>query len=89
MPILKQAEKRMRADKKRRQINMRITSELKTLSKKAETLLTDKKIAEAKKAVDLLISRLDKAVKKHVIHKNTASRKKSRMLKRLHKISAR
>jgi len=89
LPILKQAEKRMRADKKRRQINMRITSELKTLSKKAETLLTDKKIAEAKKAVDLLISRLDKAVKKHVIHKNTASRKKSRMLKRLHKISAR
>jgi small subunit ribosomal protein S20 len=79
----------MRADKKRRQINLRVASELKTLTKKAETLLAGKKTAEAKKAVNLLMSKLDKAVKKHVIHKNTASRKKSRMLKQLHKISAR
>ena len=88
MPILKQAKKRMRADRKRRLINLRVTSELKTLDKKANALLADKKLAEAKKVIIELTSKLDKAAKKHMIHKKTASRKKSRLLKRLHKLSA-
>lgn len=88
MPILKQAEKRVRADRRRQEINLHIKSELKTLAKRVNTLLTSKKQAEAKKAVNELVSKLDKAAKKHVIHKNTASRTKSRVLARLHKISA-
>ena len=88
MPILKQAEKRMRADKTRRDINLRVNSEIKSLTKKVNALILAKKAAEAKKAVILLTSKLDKAAKKHAIHKNTASRTKSRILKRLHKLSA-
>ena len=87
MPILKQAIKRARVDKRRREINIRITSELKTLSKKVEALLSSNKKEEAKTAVRTYISKLDKAAAKKVIHKNIASRKKSRVLKKLSKLS--
>lgn len=88
MPRLKQAVKRVRADKKRRQINTRITSELKTLSKKVESLLSSNKKEEAKAAVRVYTSKLDRAAVKKIIHKNIASRKKSRVLKKLDKLSA-
>ena len=88
MPILKQAVKRVRADKRRHEINIRITSELKTLSKKVEALLSSNKKEEAKTAARVYISKLDKAAAKKVIHKNIASRKKSRVLKKLSKLSA-
>ena len=87
MPILKQAIKRVRADKRRHEINKRIISELKTLSKKVEALLSSNKKEEAKTAVRTYISKLDKAAAKKAIHKNIASRKKSRVLKKLNKLS--
>jgi small subunit ribosomal protein S20 len=78
----------MRADKKRRQINTRIESELKSLSKKANSLLSSNKKEEAKAAVLTYVSKLDKAANKKILHKNTASRRKSRILKKLSKLSA-
>jgi small subunit ribosomal protein S20 len=44
--------------------------------------------AEAEPAVRQAISVLDKAVKKGVIHKNTASRTKSRLALRLHRLQS-
>ena len=88
MPILKQAFKRMRADKKRQMRNLGIESELKTLSKKLTAFLSSNKKEEAKAAALAYISKLDKAASKGIIHKNTASRKKSRALKKLQKLQA-
>ncbi len=85
MPIKKSAFKRMRADKKKRIRNLGVISELKSRTKKVETLLKTKVIDEAQKLIGELISKLDKAASKGIIKKRTASRKKARLLKKLHK----
>lgn len=85
MPIKKSAFKELRKAKKRHLKNIRITSEIKTLNKKFLTLLDEKKVEEAKKLLQQLISKLDNAANKKIIHKNTASRKKSRLMRRLNK----
>lgn len=85
MPIKKASIKSMRQDKKRRIRNLRIASELKTKITKFETLLGEKNKEQAKSALDQLVSKLDKAKNKGIIRKNTASRKKSRLTKRLTK----
>lgn len=85
MPIKKSAFKELRKTKKRHLKNIRITSEIKTLNKKFLTLLDEKKVEEAKKLLQQLISKLDNAASKKIIHKNTASRKKSRLMRRLNK----
>lgn len=87
MPILKSAFKRIRQNKKRRLRNLRIRSELKALSKKLNLALSSKKLDEAKARTAELISKLDKARSKGIIHKNTASRKKSRILRKLANIA--
>lgn len=87
MPILKSAFKRIRQNKKRRLRNLRIKSELKALSKKFNLALSSKKLDEAKARAAELVSKLDKARSKGIIHKNTASRKKSRMLRKLANIA--
>lgn len=85
MPILKSAFKSIRQDKKRRARNSKVETELKSLSKKFAMAL-GAKAAEAKKLGLELISKLDKARSKGIIHKNNASRKKSRILSKLAKI---
>lgn len=85
MPIKKSALKRIRADKKRIIRNLRIISELKSRTKKIESALKAKAIEEAQKLIPALISKLDRATSKGVIKKSTASRKKARLLKKLHK----
>ncbi len=85
MPILKSAFKRMRQDKKRRERNMKVESLLKSLAKKFTTALGEK-TEEAKKLGLKLVSQLDKAGSKGIIHKKTASRKKSRILSKLAKL---
>jgi small subunit ribosomal protein S20 len=77
-------------NKRNRMINRRYSSTIKTLSKlflaKAKTSLTtleeDEKTkvkTETKTLVNKVYSIIDKAVKKGVIHRNTAARKKSRI----------
>ena len=76
MPNIKAAIKWTRASEKRRKRNLAVNSKLKTLSKKASTAgATD---ADRKAAA----SAFDKAAARGIIHKNKASRKKSRLAKR-------
>ena len=86
MPIKKASIKSVRQDKKRRIRNLRVTSELKTKLTKFEALLREKNKEQAKVVLDQLISKIDKAKSKGIIRKNTASRKKSRLTKRLTKL---
>ncbi len=85
MPIIKSAAKELRKSKKRHLRNMDVLSELKTLQKGVLQLIDEKKVPEAQKLFNVFSSRLDKAARKNVIHKNQASRKKSRLMIRLKK----
>lgn len=87
MPILHSAEKRMRADRKRRLKNMTLKSELKTLTKKFLGLIQKGSAPQAKDALRGLTQRLDQAAQKHLIHRNTAARKISRLAQHLNKLS--
>lgn len=71
--------KKIRIDKRRRAVNVRIISELKTVTRKVANLIAQKNADEAVKQSRELFSKLDKAVKKGVLHKNLASRRKSRI----------
>lgn len=87
MPQRKCAAKRLRADKKRRLRNIRLKSSLKKTLKNIQSLLAAKNTEEAKKALKEVSSKLDIAVSKGILSKNTASRRKSRLTIRLNKIS--
>ncbi len=86
MPNLKSAFKRMRSDSKKALRNKQIQSELKTYIKKFRGCLQQNNIENASNILKILISKLDKASSRGIIHKNTASRKKSRLVKELAKV---
>jgi small subunit ribosomal protein S20 len=83
LPIKRSSYKDIRRSGKRRTKNIAVKSELKTLVKKLEKLLAGKKVDEAKKEIGTIISKFHRAVTKGVLKKNTASRKISRLMKRL------
>ena len=85
MPRRRTSVKKTRADKKKHQRNLTIKQQLKRSMKKFLTLLSAKNVSEAKELLKKIFSQLDKAAKKQVIHSSTASRKKSRLAKRLSK----
>lgn len=70
MPLLKHAIKKMRQDARKRIKNRKINTELKTVLKKAYENPNPENVSKA-------FSRIDKAVKINLLHKNTAARKKS------------
>ncbi len=86
MPNTKSAAKAMRQSIRRRARNLATKEKFKAAVKEVKKNIT---AAEKSKAVESLrqaMSALDKAVKKHVIKKNTASRKKSRLAKAIAKL---
>ena len=54
--------------------------------KKLKKLIADKKVKEAEAILATVYQAIDKACKTNLIHRNTASRKKSRLAKMLKKI---
>ncbi len=75
----KSVRKRIRQAKKRTLRNRAAKSMLKTLVKKVESEVAGKKIEGAKTALSEVISAVDKAKAKGLVHKNTASRKVSQL----------
>jgi small subunit ribosomal protein S20 len=88
MPNIKSAKKRLKQSIKRRERNRAAKATLKTTVKKAETALDAGNKEEASKAIKAAVKRLDKTAQKGVIHKKAASRKKSRLMTKLNKISS-
>lgn len=86
MPVHTAAYKAIRADAKKRHRNEAIKSELKTRAKKLETLIAEKKKDGAQKYFSVLSAKYMAAASKGVIHKNTTSRKISRLSKRINRI---
>ena len=83
MPIKRASFKDLRKSKKRHVRNISIKSELHSLLKKFETLVSEKKTDEAKKFLATIVSKIDRAEAKGIIHRNAASRKISRLTKKL------
>lgn len=76
------ALKRHRQAQKRRLRNKSYKSAINTAIKKIFSSLAEKDIDKAKAFTIEAISRIDKAVTKGILHRNTASRKISRLVKK-------
>ncbi|OJU15124.1 MAG: 30S ribosomal protein S20 [Clostridiales bacterium 43-6] len=87
MPNIKSAKKRVKVIEVKTARNKAFNSSLKTSLKKANAAITD---AAADKAdvVKAAIVKIDKAVSKGILHKNTAARKKSALAVQLNKTNA-
>lgn len=75
------AIKRTRQAQKRNLRNASIRSKIKTVSKRIEEAITEKNQENVKKLLREIIRAVNSAVSKGVLHKNTASRKISRLSK--------
>lgn len=83
----KASEKRIRQADKRHTKNVSAKSNLKTISKKAGEAIEQGNSEKAAPLVHAAIIAIDKNAGKGIIHKNKAARKKSRMTKKLNKLS--
>ena len=86
MANTKSAAKRARQTIKRTLRNRRVTTGLKTVTKRALPGLVAGATGDqavTRQNYEKLVSELDKAAKRGVIHKNVANRRKSRLAKKL------
>lgn len=87
MPNIKSAIKRVSVIKKKTEMNNMIKTGYRTVVKKFEQAVEDKNVEEATKLLVEATKKIDQACTKGIITKNTASRKKSKMAKKLNAIS--
>ena len=87
MANIKSQIKRNKQNLKRHDRNKAVRSELKTRVKNAVTA-AEQGAENAADAARQATKRIDKAAAKGVIHKNAAARRKSRLMKKLAKVSA-
>jgi len=78
----------LRKSKRRHIRNVTVVSEVRSLAKKFNALLSAKKFDEAKEYLKSVSSGMDKAAVKGILRKKTVSRKISRLSKRLHKAAS-
>jgi len=88
MPNTKSASKRLRSDQRKRLHNRVAKSRLHTLEKRLDQALAGGDKEQAQKALQAAMSLFDKAAKSGVIHRNKASRKKSRLVARIQRATA-
>lgn len=81
MPNIKSQKDRVVQSRKEARRNKAVKSNLRTVVKKADIALADGS-ADAQEAVRKAVSTIDKARSKGVLHKNTAARKVSRLMKK-------
>ena len=86
MPIIKSAKKALRGSEKKRVFNVRRKRAMKDSIKEIDKLVLAKGKKEAEAKLSEAYKAIDKAAKRGVIKKNTASRKKSRLAKMINKV---
>lgn len=79
--------KRQRQSQKRHELNKSVKSLLKTLAKKVDQAVAANSADTAKEALVKAMQAFDKAAAVGVIHKNSASRKVSRLSAKVSKLS--
>ncbi len=88
MPQRRTAIKDLRRNRKRHLHNLDIKTDLRKTIKQFLALVSAKNATEAQSALKLVHKKLDKAAKRHILHDNTASRRKARFSKLVKTISA-
>ncbi len=83
MPNIRSAAKRVRVSETKRLRNISAKSRIRTSIKRFETAARDGDSENAVKLYQQTASLLDKAAAKGILHKNTASRRKSRLAAKL------
>ncbi len=84
----KSAEKRVRQNERRNEINRRNRSRLRTQIKKLRAAIDLGDVAEAKTLLTETVSVIDKSIQKGVLHQNAAARYKSRLTASVNGMSA-
>ena len=87
MANIKSAKKRNLVNEKRAARNKAIRSKVKTSIKKVDAAIAAKDQAAANEALKGAVSEISKATTKGVYHKNTSSRKISRLTKAVNKMA--
>ncbi len=87
MPNSKQATKRLRQTNTRNLRNRKVKSEIKTFTKKVLVALESGDASSAQKLLEKAHSKLDRAVKLGVLHRNTVNRRKSLLSRKVAAIS--
>jgi small subunit ribosomal protein S20 len=87
MANIKSQIKRNKQNEVRRVRNKAVRSEIRTRVKNAESAAAEGTEASAE-ALRMAVKRIDKAASKGVIHKNQAANRKSRLMKRLAKLTS-
>jgi small subunit ribosomal protein S20 len=84
----KSALKRHRQSLRRRARNVSVKSNVRTGVKKVRASVEGKDVAAARAALAAVLPAIDKAASKGVIHKRTAARRVSRLMKAVHRLGA-
>lgn len=79
MPITSSAKKALRQNERRHIRNLKRRAAIVSIVRKIKKFVAAGKKDEAKALLPQAYKTFDKAAKRHVIHKNTAARKKSRL----------
>jgi small subunit ribosomal protein S20 len=87
MPITSSAKKAMRQSNKKRLVNKKFKDDLK-ISLNIFNKKVAKKEALSQEDVNTVYARIDKALKKGILHKNTAARRKALIAKTFNKAQA-
>ncbi len=88
MPHSKQAKKRLKQSVVRKGANKITKSRMRTSVKKFLMAIDAGDVEKARQELPLAMKDLDKAAEAHVIHRNQASRKISRLSARLNKLES-
>jgi small subunit ribosomal protein S20 len=86
-PVHKSTIRRARQADRRHERNRATFNTVKTLIKRVQTAVAEKKTDEAKTSLQDAASAIGKAVSKGILHRNTASRRISRLTLRVNALS--
>ncbi len=87
MAITSSAKKAIRNSARKRVFNVRRLTEMRGVVKDIKKLIVEKKKDEATALLSKAYKAIDKAAKRGVIKKNTAARKKSRLVASINKVA--
>lgn len=79
-------KKRIRQNERNRLVNKMVVTKLRNIIKRTEHSLATNNADDAKKLVPTMIKTIDLSVAKGYVHKNTAARKKSRIMKQYREV---
>ncbi len=87
MPNMKNAKKKIKTIAKEKALNNEFKASMKTAIKSVEKAVSAKDKEKAKENLKVAIKRIDKATSKKVISKNTNSRNKARLTKKVNELA--